>query len=130
MRSFAQRFSKFLAGYQATNSAVLGIALLMAGPFLSGCGKSESPPPSNAAKPSSGNPLTAPADYLGAAAQAQKKSMKTLDEAGPNQSPQEIYAQEGRHPNKLDEVVGTHYLFRFAPPPPGLEFHYNPNTAP
>src|SRR2546427_8773732 len=108
MRSFAQRFSKFLAGYQATNSAVLGIALLMAGSFLSGCGKSESPSPSNAAKPSSGNPLTAPADYLGAAAQAQKKSMKTLDEAGLNQFIPMVYAQEGRYPNNLAELVGPH----------------------
>ena len=129
MRLLAQRFSKFLAGYQAINPAVFGIALLMAGSLISGCGKSESPPPSNAAKPSSGNPLTAPADYLGAAAQAQKKSMKTLDEAGLNQSIQMFYAQEGRYPKNLDELVGPNYLSRLPAPPPGMKFDYNPATG-
>src|SRR5712671_4824696 len=129
MRSFAQRFSKFLAGYQAINSAVLGIALLMAGPFLSGCGKSESPPPANAAKPSSGNPLTAPVDYLGAAAQAQKKSIKTLDEAGLNQTVQMFYAGEGRFPKDLNELVKPDYLTKLPAPPAGMKFDYNPTTG-
>lgn len=129
MRLSAQRFSKFLAGCQAINSAVFGIVLLMAGPFLSGCGKSEPPPPSNAAKPSSGNPITAPVDYLGAAAQAQKKSMKTLDEAGLNQSVQMFYAQEGRYPKNLDELVSPNYLPRLPTPPPGMKFDYNPATG-
>ena len=129
MRLTAQRFSKFLAGYRASNPALFGIALLMAGSLLSGCGKSESPAPSNAAKPSSGNPLTAPADYLGAAAQAQKKSVKTLDEAGLNQSVQLFYAQEGRYPKNLDELVNPNYLPRLPTPPTGMKFDYNPATG-
>ena len=71
MRLSAQRFSNPLAGYHMTNPGWIGMALLMAGCFLFGCGRSESPQ-SKETKPSSGNPITAPVDYLGAAAQAQK----------------------------------------------------------
>jgi len=129
MRLSAQRFSKFLAGYRAINPKFCGVVLLMAGSFLSGCGKSDSPPPSGAAKPSSGNPITAPVDYLGAAAQAQKKSIKTLDEAGLNQSVQLFYAQEGRYPKTLNELVSPNYLPRLPSPPPGMKFDYNPATG-
>src|SRR4051812_5891715 len=102
MRLHAQRFSKSLAGYPVIGFSL--ISLLMAGCFLSGCSKSESAAPS---KPSgsSGNPITAPVDYLGAAAQGQKKAMKTLDEAGLNQTIQMFYAAEGRYPKDLNELV-------------------------
>lgn len=100
----------------------------MAGCLLFGCGKSD---PSTESKPasSSGNPLTAPVDYLGAAAQAQKKSIKTLDEAGLNQTVQMFYAGEGRYPKDLNELVKPDYLTKLPAPPAGMKFDYNPTTG-
>jgi len=123
MRLFAQRFAKYLAGYPARTRAV---PLLMAGCLFFGCGKSE-PQPSSTSK--SGNPVTAPVDYLGAVAQGQKKSIKTLDEAGLNQSIQMFYGAEGRYPKDLNELVSPDYLSRLPAPPPGMKFDYNPATG-
>jgi len=124
MRELAQGFSKYLAGYSVLWAFVA--PLLMAGSLLSGCSKSDNPPASST---KSGNPLTAPVDYLGAAAQAQKKSIKTLDEAGLNQSVQMFYAQEGRYPKDLNELVNPSYLSQLPTPPVGTKFDYNPTTG-
>jgi hypothetical protein len=126
MRLAAQRFSKSLAGYPVMGLSL--ISLLMAGCFLLGCSKSESAAPS---KPSgsSGNPITAPVDYLGAAAQGQKKAMKTLDEAGLNQTIGMFYAAEGRYPKDLNELVKPDYLSSLPKPPPGMKFDYNPASG-
>ena len=128
MRNSAQKFSKSLAGYPVMRNFI--VILPMAGCLLFGCGKSDS---STDAKPanatSSGNPLTAPVDYLGAAAQAQKKAIKTLDDAGLNQTVQMFYATEGRYPKDLNELVKPDYLSRLPTPPVGMKFDYNPTTG-
>jgi hypothetical protein len=104
------------------------VILPMAGCLLFGCGKSSTESkPANAS--SSGNPLTAPVDYLGAAAQAQKKSIKTLDEVGLNQTVQMFYAGEGRYPKDLNELVKPDYLTKLPAPPAGMKFDYNPTTG-
>jgi|SwirhirootsSR3_FD_contig_61_1539282_length_611_multi_4_in_0_out_0_2 hypothetical protein len=123
MRPLAQQFSKYLAGYPVIRALVA--PLLMAGCLLSGCSKSGDQP----AGAKSGNPITAPVDYIGAAGQAQKKSMKTLDEAGLNQSIQMFYAQEGRYPKDLNELVNPNYLTKLPTPPVGMKFDYNPTIG-
>jgi hypothetical protein len=125
MRPFAQRFSKYLAGYPAR---ILAVPLLMAGCLFFGCGKSDQQP-GNANKSSSGNPVTAPVDYLGAVAQRQKRAMKSLDESGLNQSIQMFYAAEGRYPKDLKELVRPDYLSALPTPPAGMKFDYNPATG-
>src|SRR5438046_2547153 len=104
------------------------LPLLMAGFVFSGCGDS----PKKEAKPnpsaSSGNPITAPVDYLGAAAQAQKKAVTTVDTVGISQAIQMFYAQEGRYPKNLNELVAPDYLSRLPTPPPGMKFNYDPAT--
>jgi len=40
-----------------------------------------------------------------------------------------FYAQEGRYPKNLDELVGPNYLSRLPAPPPGMKFDYNPGTG-
>ena len=97
--------------------------------FLTGCGKKEevTPPTTNTA--SSGNPLTAPVDYLGAAANAKKSAEKTLDTAGLNQAIQMFYATEGRYPKTLNELVGTGQLSKLPSAPAGMKYDYNPKTG-
>lgn len=103
---------------------VLAAAVLLGG---WGCGqKNPEPktPATNAA--SSGNPLTAPVDYLGAAAQAKRVSEKTVDLAALRQAIQLFYAQEDRYPRDLQELVNEKYLGALPPPPAGMQFKYNP----
>ena len=126
MRSFAQRFSKSLAGYSASWTCV--VPLLMAGCFFLGCSKSETQQPAKSST-SGGNPVTAPVDYLGAVAQGQKKSISTIDQAGITQAINMFQAAEGRYPKDLNELVGPDYLPRLPTPPPGMKFDYNPTTG-
>src|SRR5579872_1221424 len=61
---------------------------LAAALFLAGCGdhSSKTAQTTNSTSGSSGNPLTAPVDYLGALGNAQKLAVKTVDTASLNQA--------------------------------------------
>ena len=107
-------------------SLFLGL-LLMAGFSFSGCDKT--PKASDPSAPSSGNPVTAPVDYLGAAARAKKSMEKNLDVAGVKQTLELYRAQEGKYPKTLNELVGPNYLSKLPSPPAGMKFDYNPNTG-
>ena len=107
----------------------VGFLLLMIGLLLSACKKEQSSSPPTNAPASSGNPLTAPADYLGAVAKAKKTAEKTVDTAALNQVIQLFYAQEGRYPTNLNELIGPNYLSKLPQPPPGMKFDYNPTTG-
>ena len=127
IRTFvASSIHRSLAG-PAVMRAIL-ITLLMAGFFISGCkDSSKSPPPTT--NQASGNPLTAPVDYLGAVAQGHKKSVSTLDQVQINQAIQTFYATEGRYPKNLNELVGPEYLPRLPAPPVGMKYDYNAATG-
>jgi len=108
-----------------------GCLLVMAGLFLFGCGhKAELPavqPATNAI--SSGNPLTAPVDYLGAVGAAKKLAVKVIDTAYIGQQIQLFHEQEDRYPSSLNELVTAHYLNALPAPPYGSRFAYNPQTG-
>ena len=99
--------------------------------FLGACTKdnagssSTNAPPTNA----SGNLLTAPVDYLGAAASAKKSSERTLNTLGLNQAIQTFYTHEGRYPKSLNELAGSEYLPSLPQPPAGMKYDYNPSTG-
>ena len=102
--------------------------LLLAGFLFAGCKKKEATTADTAGQPASGNPLTAPADYLGAAANAKKSADKTLLSASLDQAVKMFSAQEGRMPKDLNELVPK-YLKSIPAPPPGMKFDYNPTTG-
>jgi hypothetical protein len=77
----------------------------------------------------SGNPLTAPADYVGAVVQAQKYSEKQIDLAYVNHAIQEFNAAEGRYPKSLQEMVDMHYLGKIPQAPYGYKIVYDPNAG-
>jgi hypothetical protein len=129
VRTAAQDTSKPLTGHPAMVPIRTGIALLMAGCFLSGCSDSPKSQPNSTPSKSSGNPLTAPVDYLGAAANAKKSTVKTVDEVGMKKTIQMFYAAEGRFPKSLNELVAPDYLSSLPAPPPGMKFDYNPATG-
>ncbi len=99
--------------------------------LLAGCSKKDSAASSSGtnASASSGNPVTAPVDYLSAVAKAKHSADKTLNTAGLNQTIQLFYAQEGRYPKDLNELVRPGYLSSPPQPPAGTKFDYNPNTG-
>jgi hypothetical protein len=104
---------------------ILTSLLLVAGLSFTACEKKT---PRVKDSNSSGNPLTAPVDYLGATAKAKKMADKTLDVTGVNQAIKLFQAQEGRNPKSLNELVGD-YLPQIPTPPAGMKFEYNPTTA-
>lgn len=100
--------------------------------MLFGCAKKDSASnasATNAAAPSSGNPLTAPVDYLGAVSKAQKTAVKVLDVSSINKAIQEFNAGEGHYPKDLNELVAEKYLVALPAAPPGTRFEYNPATG-
>src|SRR5436190_17461766 len=105
------------------------LVLSTAGFVLLGCSDSSKTPPKQNSSTSSGNPLTAPVDYLGAVSKAQKQSVATVDAVGINQAIQMFYANEGRFPKSLKELVSPDYLPRLPAPPAGTKFDYDPVTG-
>ena len=102
--------------------------LALAALFLAGCSDSSSTKPVAATnaqpKYDSGNPLTAPADYLGAVVEAKKHSEKVIDVAYINQAIQLFNAQEGRLPKDLNELV-PNYLGKLPAAPIGSKLVYD-----
>lgn len=108
------------------------LILAAAAGLLAGCGKKTETPPTatNATgRYDSGNPMTAPADYVGAVVQAKKYSEKQIDLAYVNQAIQQFQAGEGRLPKSLDELVEEHYLGKVPDAPFGYQINYDPATG-
>jgi hypothetical protein len=99
--------------------------LLLGGLALSGCGKKEEKSAASFTNNSSGNPLTAPVDYLGAVAKAKKASEKTIDTVYLNQAIQQFNAAEGRYPKDLNELVAEKYLTKIPEAPYGMKIVYD-----
>ena len=102
---------------------------LAAGVVLSACSRQDDKPGQAGSSASSGNPLTAPADYVGAAAKAKGKVERGVEMAGLKKSIQLFYAQEGRYPKSLKELVSPDYLPSLPKAPAGMKFDYNPKTG-
>jgi hypothetical protein len=98
---------------------LLPVVCLLAG----GCGQQSKP-----AKVGD-NPLSAPADYVGAINKAQKKAVKTLATASLDEAIKVFVAQENRNPKNLEELVTSGTLQKLPAPPNGMKFDYNPDTG-
>jgi hypothetical protein len=114
----------------------LSHALVLGGVFLAACDKKPEPAPAKATNSaagfnnaisnnSSGNPLSAPADYLGALAKGKQTSESVIDTVSLNKSVQLFYAQEGHYPADLDELVKEKYLPRLPAAPYGMKLTYD-----
>ena len=71
------------------------------------------------------NPLSAPADYVGALNQAQKKAVSVVNAAPLEQTIQAFHAAEGRYPKNLDELVAEGYVASLPEAPKGMKFSYD-----
>ena len=98
--------------------------------LLPGCGsKKEASKEEMLTNNSSGNPITAPVDYLGAVNQARKSAVNTIDKAGLAKHIEMFNAQEDRFPRNLNELVEKRYIPAVPAPPQGMRFDYNPQTG-
>ena len=102
--------------------------VLLAGLLVSGCGKDASSASGTTGSSSSGNPLTAPADYLGAAGKAKNTADKTVATAGINQAIKMFSAEMGTMPKSLNELVPS-YLPSIPPAPTGMKYDYDPKMG-
>ncbi len=103
-----------------------GLIVLLAGLLLAGCKKSDS---AAGQTNTTGNPLTAPADYLGAVGKAHQSAVKLVDSVGLKQAIGQFYAVEGRFPKDLNELVTQKYLPSVPQPPAGKKIIYDPKTG-
>ena len=104
----------------------LGAALALAG-----CSdnSSSSAPAAGTNATSSGNPVTAPVDYLSAVARAQQSAVKTVDTVSLDQAIQQFGVDHGRNPKDLNELVELKYIPKLPQPPYGTKFVYDANTG-
>jgi hypothetical protein len=91
---------------------------------FSACEKKPAP---KASDNSSGNPLSAPADYVGALGKGKKSAEKTLGKVGIDQALKTFFAEEGRYPKSLDELKAKGV--NVPDPPPGMKWDYDPSSG-
>lgn len=89
----------------------------------------EKPSTAETSSTESGNPLTAPVDYLGAVANAKNRMESKLAISSLTQAIQLFKAQEGRLPASLDELVSKQYVRALPQLPRNLKYQYDPNTG-
>ena len=103
---------------------------VLAAVLLGGCGEKSNPPATATTNAtSSGSPLTAPADYLGAMGKAQQNAVKTVDTTSLNKAIQMFNVDQGRNPKDLNELVEKKYMPQIPTPPPGSKLDYDPNAG-
>lgn len=107
--------------------AILPISCVAA-TLLAGCGDGGSHA-SQQTNSSTGSPLTAPVDYLGAVGNAKQKAVKTVDITSLTQAVQLFQVSEGRLPKDLNELVTTKYIARIPDAPYGQKIVYNATTG-
>ncbi|MHB8520777.1 MAG: hypothetical protein ACYDH9_08455 [Limisphaerales bacterium] len=101
---------------------------LAAALVLVSCGKKEAAAPAKTSTNdsfSSGNPITAPVDYLGAVGKAKRTAERVVDSTSLNRAVQEFYASEGRFPKELKELVTEKYLPKIPEAPYGMKILYD-----
>lgn len=92
---------------------------------LFGCKQEKKTAP--ASSESSGNPLNAPADYVGALGKAQKSAQKTAGLVGVDQAVKSFFAEEGRYPKDLEEIKAKG--IQVPAPPAGMKWNYDSTTG-
>ena len=93
--------------------------------LLVGCGDGGTASTQGTNSASSGNPITAPVDYLEAVGNAKQRAVKTIDVTSLTQAVQLFQVSEGRLPKDLNELVTMQYIARIPDAPYGQKIVYN-----
>lgn len=112
------------------------LLLTLVGLLVAGCGgKPEesgaqpSSPNTNQTQAQSGNPISAPVDYLGAVGQAGQHAAKVVDLVQVQTAIRQFHAVEDRYPKNLQELVSSGYLTRLPQLSAGMQLLYDPRTG-
>jgi hypothetical protein len=105
------------------------VVVLIGCALLAGCGKKKVAEKNLLTNNNSGNPITAPADYLGAVNQARKFAIRRVDIAQLQNAINLFNGQEDRYPRDLNELVAKHYIQAIPALPQGSRYTYNPATG-
>src|SRR6185295_10680146 len=97
--------------------------------LLAGCGDKPNQPAQKTNTDSSGNPLTAPVDYLSAVAKAQQTAVKTVDVTSLNKAIEMFNVDKGRFPKTLDELVAEKFIPEIPKPPYGTKIVYDADAG-
>src|SRR5688572_33491952 len=98
--------------------------------FITGCGRKQQTVEKNLlTNNSSGNPITAPVDYLGAVNQARKTAVGRIDIASLQNAINLFNAQEDRYPRDLNELAQKRFVQAVPELPAGSRFVYNAQTG-
>jgi hypothetical protein len=108
---------------------LLSILCIAAGLVFVGCGEKADKPASSGNTTSSGNPLTAPVDYLDAAAKAKQSAVKTIDTTSLDKAIQMFNVDQGHNPKDLNELVEKKYIPQIPTPPFGTKLVYNADAG-
>jgi competence protein ComGC len=73
--------------------------------------------------------LTAPVDYLDAAAKAKQKAVKTIDTASLDKAVQLFNVEKGRNPKDLNELVSEKFIKEIPAAPYGSRIDYDPTSG-
>jgi ABC-type glycerol-3-phosphate transport system substrate-binding protein len=95
---------------------------------LAGCGDKSTSSTTTNTTSSSGSPLTAPVDYLAAAAKAQQSAVKTVDVTSLDKAIQLFNVDQGRNPKDLNELVPK-YIPQMPVTPYGTKLVYDANAG-
>lgn len=96
--------------------------------FFSGCSEKK-PAQGEKPGPAAGNPLSAPADYLGAVGKAHKAAGNTLGTVGVEQAIKAFQAEHGRNPKDLNELVSAGVVLSLPQVPKGMKYSYDPASG-
>ena len=78
---------------------------------------------------SSGNPVTAPVDYLGAVNKGRKKAIGEVGLMQVNSALNTFQASNSRPAKSLQELISEGYLGALPELPVGMKWQYNPQTS-
>jgi hypothetical protein len=109
---------------------ILFLCAALAGLAL-GCEQPKDSQPDDSKKSgsSSGNPITAPVDYLDAVNKGRKLAENTADITSVNQAVSMFQGEKGRNPKDLNELVTEGYLKAVPKDRYGRQLVYDPKTG-
>ena len=102
------------------------LCILILGMLVSACGDGAKPDINDN---SSGNPATAPVDYLGAVNKGRKKAISEVGLMQVNGALNQFKASNSRPAKSLQELMAEGYLGALPELPLGMKWQYNPQTG-
>ena len=100
--------------------------IFIIGVLVSACGDGAKPDINNN---SSGNPATAPVDYLGAVNKGRKKAIINAGLMQVNSAINQYKATSTQPPTSLQELITEGLLAELPAVPNGMKWQYNPQTG-